>query len=164
MTDSLSTDLRESTGNELGLRFHEALHQLWNRLHPADREAICCHDITHTQWTLLRTLCEGGRKSLPMGLLSSQLGLTPSGVTRCAEPLVERKLVERGTQPGDRRVCCLKPTDAGVALYSTILCECAEREERLISHLPPDERKVLVQALEKIALAVVSESKAGVTS
>lgn len=158
------TNQSEPTDTDLGLRFHEALHQLWRRLHPADRDAICCHDITQTQWILLRTLCEGGRQSIPMGLLSSQLGLTPSGVTRCADPLVERKLVERGTQPGDRRVCCLKPTDAGVALYSTILCECAEREERLISHLPPDERKVLVQALEKIALAATSEPKAGVAS
>ena len=85
----------EISDEEMGLRFHMALDRLWKLLHPADREAVCCHGITYTQWGLLRTLCEGSPEAMPMGFLATALGLTPSGVTRCADPLVERGLIER---------------------------------------------------------------------
>ncbi len=136
---------------DLGLRFHMALDRLWKLLHPADREAVCCHGITYTQWSLLRTLCEGGPDALPMGFLATALGLTPSGVTRCADPLVARGLIERRTKPGDRRVCCLRPTEGGVELWRQIRSECAEREGALIRHMASDSGLAVVQALEQIA-------------
>ncbi len=139
------------TDEDLGLRFHMALDRLWKLLHPADREAVCCHGITYSQWSLLRTLCEGSPEALPMGYLASELGLTPSGVTRCADPLVARELVTRETKPGDRRVCCLRPTGEGVALWQKIRRECAEREGHLIRHITSDNGMAVVQALEEIA-------------
>ena len=137
----------------LGHRFHQALHRLWSVLHPMDREAVCCHDITLTQWHLLCALCEERSAPLTMGFLASRLGLTPSGLTRCSDPLVERGLVKRGQKPGDRRVCCLQPTAMGVSLWEKIQCECAEREGRLIEHLPDGESESFVAALERLAQA-----------
>ena len=51
-------------------------------MHPIDRETVGCHDITLTQWSLLRALCEESAKALTMGYLAVKLGLTPSEVTR----------------------------------------------------------------------------------
>ncbi len=142
----------ENTDDEdLGLRFHMALDRLWKLLHPADREAVCCHGITYSQWSLLRILCEGDGEALPMGYLASELGLTPSGVTRCADPLVERGLVTRGTKPGDRRVCCLRPASEGVKLWQKIRRECAEREGGLIRQLTDINALTVIHALEQIA-------------
>ncbi len=141
----------EKSDEELGLRFHRALDRLWTLLHPADREAVCCHGITYTQWSLLRTLCEESPDALPMGDLASGLGLTPSGVTRCADPLVARGLVERGSKPGDRRVCCLRPTGEGAALWRKIQQECAEREGDLIRHIVDDNGLSFVRTLEQMA-------------
>jgi DNA-binding MarR family transcriptional regulator len=142
----------------LGQRFHRALHSLWSVMHPIDREAVCCHDITLTQWGLLRALCEESAEVLTMGYLAGKLGLTPSGLTRCSDPLVERGLIKRGQKPGDRRACCLEPTARGFALWEEIQCECAEREGSLIEHLPEEESEQFVAALERLARAASSES------
>ncbi len=149
--EMISVDGTEKSDEDLGLRFHLALDRLWKLLHPADREAVCCHGITYTQWSLLRTLCEGSPDTLPMGFLATELGLTPSGVTRCADPLVERGLVTRGTKPGDRRVCCLRPTGEGVDLWRKIQKACAGRESELIRQISIGRGESLVRALEQIA-------------
>lgn len=146
-----STESIEKTDEDLGLRFHMALDILWKLFHPADREAVCCHGITYTQWSLLRTLCEANSDALPMGFLASELGLTPSGVTRCADPLVERGLIERRTKPNDRRVCCLRPTSEGEGLWRKIRKELAQREGALIRQLVPDGAGDVVRVLENIA-------------
>lgn len=151
-------------GEELGHRFHQALHRLWSILHPIDKDAVCYHDITLTQWNLIHALCEEPPEPLTMGFLASKLGLTPSGLTRCSEPLVERGLVKREQKPGDRRVCCLKPTVDGVALWEKIQCECAEREGRLIEHLPAGEGENFIKALERLAGAASAESEGAVKS
>lgn len=134
------------------LRLKRALDRLTDRRRPADRDAICCHGLTHNQWTLLRLICEEGEGGgLPMGALAARLALTPSGATRCADPLVERGLLARCLRPGDRRVCCLKGTPEGIALWRAITAEGAERERALLAHLPDGEREAIVSALERLA-------------
>ena len=92
-----------------------------------------------------------------MGALAAKLGLTPGGVTRCADPLVERGLLNRIQQPGDRRVCCLEPTPEGYGLWLAIVSDCAAREDRLLERLPEGERAAAVRALELLAGAAEAE-------
>ena len=99
--------------HDLGARLHVALDNLFHQKKPADREAVCCHDITHNQWTLLHMLADAEAEPLPMGVIARRMRLTPSGVTRCADPLVERGLIERCMKEGDRRVCCLVLSETG---------------------------------------------------
>jgi DNA-binding MarR family transcriptional regulator len=124
-------------------------------MHPIDRETVGCHDITLTQWSLLRALCEESAKALTMGYLAGKLGLTPSGVTRWSNAGLSR-----GEQkPGDQHVCCLEPTTQGFSLWEEIRCECAEREGKLIEHLSKEESENFVAALEELARAASTESK-----
>jgi len=136
----------------LGMRLKSALDLLADRRRPADRDAICCRELTYNQWALLRLICEkGGGGGLPMGIIAQRLGVTPGGATRCAEPLVGRGLLERRMRPGDRRVCCLMPTPRGIALRHEITAECAERERALLSRLPAEDREPIVWAIERLA-------------
>ena len=136
----------------LGMRLKRALDRLADRRRPADRDAVCCRGLTYSQWALLRTLCEeGGGAGLPMGTLAARLGLTPSGATRCADPLVERGLIERRLRPGDRRVCCLIPTPEGLSLGHEITAECAAGDRALLERLPAGEREAAVRAVERLA-------------
>jgi len=143
----------------LGHRFHQALHKLWSVMHPMGRETVCFHDITLTQWHLLSALCEKRLAPLTMSFLALRLGLTPSGLTRCSNPLVERGLVKRGQNPNDRRVCCLQPTAKGVLLCEKIQCECTKREGQLIGHLPSEESEGFVASLEHLARAAELSSR-----
>jgi len=134
------------------MRLKRALDRLADRRRPADRDAVCCRGLSFNQWALLRTLCEeGGGAGLPMGALAARLGLTPSGATRCADPLVERGLIERRMRPGDRRVCCLIPTPEGMALGHAITADCAAGDRALLERLPSGEREAAVRAVERLA-------------
>lgn len=140
------------TQDALGMRLKRALDRLADRRRPADRDAVCCRGLTFNQWALLRTLCEeGGGAGLPMGALAARLGLTPSGATRCADPLVERGLITRRMRPGDRRVCCLIPTPEGMALGHEITTECAAGDRSLLERLPAGDREAAVRAVERLA-------------
>lgn len=162
--DAATAEKTPQTEDELGVRFHRALDRLWTLLRPADLDAVCCEGLTPRQWALLRALCGAAEGALPMGALAETLGLTPSGVTRCADPLVSRGLVERRTQPGDRRVCCLAPTEAGAALSRRIEAERAARESDLFRQLPIDNACLAVQALEQLAEAAAKRPETRETS
>lgn len=136
----------------LSMRLKRALDRLADRRRPAGRDAVCCRGLTFNQWALLRTLCEEGEGAgLPMGALAARLGLTPSGATRCADPLVERGLITRRMRPGDRRVCCLIPTPEGMALGHEITAECAAGDRSLLERLPAGDREPIVWAVERLA-------------
>ncbi len=137
----------------LGARLHVALDNLFSQKKPGARQAVCCHHITNTQWTLLHLLADAGAAPLSMGEIAKSTRLTPSGVTRCADPLVGRGLVERVMQEGDRRVCCLRLSAEGAALHETILKGCAVEDGALLSAFSPDEREEIVRAVEKLARA-----------
>lgn len=139
--------------HSLGARLHVALDNLFSQKKPGARQAVCCHNITNTQWTLLHLLADAGTAPLSMGEIAKRARLTPSGVTRCADPLVARGLVERVMQAGDRRVCCLRLSGAGAALHETILKGCAVEDGALLSAFSPDEREEIVRAIEKLARA-----------
>ena len=138
---------------DLGARLHVALDNLFHQKKPADREAVCCHDITHNQWTLLQMLAVTDSEPLPMGVIARRMRLTPSGVTRCADPLVERGLIERCMKEGDRRVCCLGLSEAGAALHATISEGCALEDGALLERFSPEEKEEIVRAIEKLARA-----------
>jgi len=57
-----------------------------------------------------------GQVPMSRGSLAKRLGCDPSNVTFLADRLEERGLVERATDPGDRRVKALKLTPAGVSV------------------------------------------------
>ncbi|MEE9275536.1 MAG: MarR family transcriptional regulator [bacterium] len=140
----------------LGARLYRALERL-RALRRPEGDEICCRGVTFSQWSLLRILCESGEGAAPMGALAANLGLTPGGVTRCADPLVERGLLNRLQRPGDRRVCCLEPTPEGVKLWRAIVRDCAAREGRLLQRLPEGERAAAVRGIELLAGAAEAE-------
>lgn len=147
---------REGTAletHDLGARLHVALDKLIHQKKPADREAVCRHDITHNQWTLLHMLAGAEAGPLPMGVIARRMRLTPSGVTRCSDPLVERGLIERCMQEGDRRVCCLGLSEAGEELHATISESCAIEDGALLERFSPEEQEEIVRAIEKLARA-----------
>ena len=139
--------------HDLGARLHVALDNLFHQKKPADREAVCRHDITHNQWTLLHLLADADAGPLPMGVIAKRMRLTPSGVTRCADPLVERGLIVRCMKEGDRRVCCLGLSEAGMALHATISEGCALEDGALLEAFSPEEQEEIVSAIEKLAYA-----------
>ena len=128
---------------------YEAVSHLVRIYQVRDKERICCHEITMSQWSALEHLVEGG----PMGLtaLAERLMLDKSTASRVVDGLVSKGLAGRVENPEDRRAVRLAARDKGSALYYTIRSSLVEEEERLISDLSPEVRQAAIEVIRRLA-------------
>lgn len=87
--------------------------------------------LTLTQFRALRTVAE--RTPVTMGQVAKELGINPSSVTRACERLVALQLLERASNPLNRRETLLAPTGQG---------------RRLLTQVDGDRRRVLALVLD----------------
>lgn len=128
---------------------YEAVSQLVRVYQFRDKERICCHDISMTQWAALERLVESG----PMGLtsLAEMLMLDKSTTSRVVDGLVHKRLAGRVENPDDRRAVRLAAKDKGRALYYTIRANLVAEEERLVNDLSPEVRRAAIEVIQRLA-------------
>lgn len=84
-----------------------------------------------------------------MTRLAAQLGLDPSTVTRAVNPLVELQLIERYTDPTNRRYVLLRCTPAGRETITRVLEERRNVMRETLIPMHPERRLLLVELLEE---------------
>jgi DNA-binding MarR family transcriptional regulator len=92
-----------------------------------------------------------------MGELSSELGIPLSSATRMADGLVRARLVERSTDPKDRRVVRLRVTEGGSDFLETAEKYMKERVDQLLGHFTPQEQEQLIRLLGKLVDSLQAE-------
>ena len=132
-------------------RLYEAVRRLVQIYQFRDKERICCHNVTMTEWSALEHLVEAG----PMKLadLAELLMLDKSTVSRVVDTLVRKDLAGRVENPQDRRAVCLAAKDKGTALYDKIRKSLLAEEARLISDLPLDGRRAAIEVIQRLSQA-----------
>ncbi len=106
--------------------------------------------LTLSQLRCLQLMAEADGPALTTRLARALL-VTPPTMTRTIDGLVERGLVERQPDPGNRRQIGLVLTSAGRALlarYETIL---HDRLRGLLRHLNPEQKGRLLAAVGDLA-------------
>jgi DNA-binding MarR family transcriptional regulator len=78
-----------------------------------DRELREGHDLTFAEYDVLLRLARAPDKALRMSDIAERVMLSPSGVTRLVDRLVERGLVSRRTDAEDGRVALASLTHEG---------------------------------------------------
>jgi MarR family transcriptional regulator, 2-MHQ and catechol-resistance regulon repressor len=103
------------------------------------------------QWfeLLLRLVRTPGHR-LRMTDLSAQTTLTPSGLTRAIDRLVDAGLVERQHCTEDRRGAWAALTDAGRARIEAAIPRHLEHVETILDGLTPDDRRDLERLLRTV--------------
>jgi len=92
---------------------------------------------------------DGGR--MRMSDLAAQTGLTPSGLTRAVDRLVDAELVDRGACPGDRRGAFAILSSLGVTRTAEALARHRrDIDEALHGVLEHGEEERLVELLRKV--------------
>jgi DNA-binding MarR family transcriptional regulator len=86
--------------------------------------------------------------------LRRALGLSPSGVVRTVDRLVDAGLVERHGGSGDAREVLLDPTRSGARVADRVLAARAKAVGCLLEPLATGERDELVRLLEKLLPAL----------
>ena len=101
-------------------------------------------------------------QQLRMSDLAAQSLLTPSGLTRAVDRLVDAGLVRREICPSDRRGAFAALTPAGrETMEAALASHAAEIDHLLAGALLPDEELALVGALRKLRDRVHPEGAAG---
>ncbi|WP_067881055.1 MarR family winged helix-turn-helix transcriptional regulator [Nocardia vermiculata] len=84
-----------------------------------------------------------------MNRLAAQLGLDPSTVTRAVNPLVDMQLVERYTDPTNRRYVRLRCTPAGEEAIARVMVERRNIMRETLTPMDPERRLLLADLLEE---------------
>jgi DNA-binding MarR family transcriptional regulator len=114
-------------------------------------------NLGFTQLAALYALAEGG--TMTIADLADTLGRSPSAVSRLADGLVQRQLVERTQDSEDRRQRTLRLTGRGLALMGLVDRARAQEFLSIVRPLPAAERAVV--AMGVAALATHSISRRG---
>jgi DNA-binding MarR family transcriptional regulator len=91
-----------------------------------------------------------GEEDLSVKALGESLGLSLAAMSRAADELVQRGLLDRTEDPSDRRIKRLRLTDAGHELVQKMRELRMAGFEQFVATLTPKERAQLAKALEPI--------------
>lgn len=107
--------------------------------------------ITLGQWRVLAFIGSGdARTSRAVATVS---GLDPAQISRSLRSLEQEGLITTDRLPEDRRTLAISLTTTGRQAFDAILPLMQARQQHLLDALSPEERKVIVSALEKLELA-----------
>jgi DNA-binding MarR family transcriptional regulator len=106
------------------------------------------YGLTAPEWRVIAVIAEaGGASQLEIRQITRMDKVT---VSRAAMALAERKLLDRQTNPADKRSHLLTLTKAGAKLYASIVPRATEMEQSIFSCLSSKERTTLMRILRRI--------------
>lgn len=108
-------------------------------------------EVTLPQWRTLVLLDMHG--SVTMGRLAAALGVVPSTATRMCDRLVRKRLVERTTDPANRRQVSVSLLPAGRNLVTTTVERRRQELTRLLATLSPEDQVRLDAAFKTFVRA-----------
>ncbi|HEX5406441.1 MAG TPA: MarR family winged helix-turn-helix transcriptional regulator [Pseudonocardiaceae bacterium] len=104
--------------------------------------------VDRAGYLLLRTLERIGPASI--NTIAAAVGLDGSTVTRQVAAMKELGLVERATNPGDRRSCIISPTSDGRAVMRQMRRQRRSNLDAVTSDWTDDDRSALGRLLAKL--------------
>ena len=111
-------------------------------------ELLRRHDLTPTQYNVLRILRGAGDRGLTAGDVGDRMITRDPDVTRLLDRLEKRGLAERWRCTEDRRVVWTRITEAGRAAIAPLDAEIAQMHLAQLGHLGRDRLTTLVDLLE----------------
>ncbi|MEV0273646.1 MarR family transcriptional regulator [Hamadaea sp. NPDC050747] len=111
-------------------------------------------DLERWEFDVLATLRRSGKPyELSAGALLKMALVTSGAMTNRIDRLEGRGLVERRSDPGDRRTVLIRLTTQGRETVDAILVGHMANEERMLAALSPGERRDLEATLRKLLIS-----------
>ncbi len=107
--------------------------------------------VTVAEWVFLRVLYDADW--IAPSLLAERMKMTKGAISKLADRLLEKDLVQREANQNDRRAHRLALTAAGRTLVPRLARIADANDESFFCALTPDERRRLVTLLRKLAVA-----------
>ena len=113
------------------------------------REALVPWDLSPHHVRALRVVTD--RSATRLSELAEALHIAPRSATEVADALQARGLVERTSDPTDRRAVVLTPTEEGRRVQTEIAAARAADNRDLFARLDADDRATLARILRTLA-------------
>lgn len=105
-------------------------------------------ELSHREVRLLFAL--GARAEMTMTDLAAELDAPLSTVTRMADRLETKGLIERLRSVEDRRIVLIRGSERGRQMYAAFERHHFEMARRMLEPLSPGEREILLELMEKL--------------
>lgn len=125
------------------------LGPLLRELIAAEAPVLAAHGLTMWGYVVLSALDRGAMRT--QAALAEAINADKTRIIRTLDELQSEGLIERVPDPDDRRVRLLAITEKGRAVKDAAQAEIQRGEERWLMELTPDERKVFLRALRRMA-------------
>ncbi len=128
------------------------------RLHVQLQRAcvVYCGGTTATQCTVLTELGRSGQ--ITLAALSRRIGFDKSWTSRAVENLVQEGLVDKVSNPEDRRAVQLSLSSAGEARLADLNCTLNALADQAFAHIPVEQHAVVCSSLELLRHALLTLS------
>ncbi|MGA7672651.1 MAG: MarR family transcriptional regulator [Nitrolancea sp.] len=123
--------------------------------------AACCGGTTNTQCVILTAL--GRCEPTTVADLSRQLGLDKGWVSRAVETLAQEELLVKTPSDEDRRAVLISMSPQGHERFDDLERTLNAQSDRIMEHIPEEERSGVYRALELLREALLVEAEMGTT-
>lgn len=130
--------------NTLGFLLHDASRLLRRRFEARGQR----HGLSSAQWRLLVHLAREGSAS--QARIAELLEIEPISVSRLVDRMEQAGWVERGSDPNDRRVRLLQPSQKAMDAFEEVRLIAGEIYDRALEGLDAGERALLMRGLETV--------------
>ena len=113
-------------------------------------------ELTYQQYNVLRMIDTMGPQ--PQAEVARRLLVTAPVVTRLASTLADAGLVERGTDPNDKRAVVLELTPTGRRRARAMRRDLLEAARELLEPIPAQRRASVAAALEELQFLLLTHS------
>lgn len=124
------------------------LRKLSNAVSSAFAARLAGHEVSVPQWVILRTLFD--HESLPLKEIVARVEGDQGSLSRTVDRLVARGLVERKSDPADRRAVALSLSRAGRALVPKLAREADRNDETFFASLSARNRTVFLTTIQNL--------------
>jgi DNA-binding MarR family transcriptional regulator len=127
------------------------LHTADHLLRPAEA-LLGEHDLSHTQYNVLRILRGAGAAGLPCGEIAARLVTRDPDVARLLDRLEKRGFISRSRDLNDRRLVLARLSPAGMTFLddSALHGQLHALHRQQLNHLGPTKLRTLIRLLDTI--------------
>jgi DNA-binding MarR family transcriptional regulator len=129
------------------------LRQAWYGLNQAFRRRIQRTHLTPDQFTVMRNLAESGARGLTQTQLTRQMSSDPNTITALVTRMERQGLVERATDPDDRRARRLTLRPEGMRQFRRLRQIARQLQDQVLASLPPGSGRKFLAHLATVAEA-----------
>lgn len=124
------------------------LRYVSNHVSQAFARKVEANGVTVAEWVLMRRLLD--EKEISPSRLADGVGMTRGAITKLADRLIAKSLLERMADPDDGRAQVLSLTAAGRALVPKLAALADANDAEFFDHLSDRDRAALLRLLRGI--------------